>query len=82
MTTTLDRETADRFARIALGHVEREYPHKPGHVLAGASEVQGPRETHPVFFGSFDYPSARLLMLVRLLNRFPGMPSAEAIRAC
>lgn len=83
MTTTLDRETADRFARIALGHVEREYPHKPGHVLAAAGEVQGPRETHPLFFGSFDWHSCvhGYWMLVRLLNRFPDMPSAEAIRA-
>lgn len=83
MTTTLDRETADRFARIALGHVEREYPHKPGHVLAGASDLQSPRETHPVFFGSFDWHSCvhGYWMLVRLLNRFPDMPSAEAIRA-
>lgn len=83
MTTRLDRETADRFARIALGHVERDYPHKPGHVLAGASEVQGPRETHPVFFGSFDWHSCvhGYWMLVRLLNRFPEMPSTEAIHA-
>jgi hypothetical protein len=83
MTNKLDRVTAHRFARIALGHVEREYPHKPGHVLAGASELQGPRETHPVFFGSFDWHSCvhGYWMLVRLLNRFPDMPSAEAIRA-
>ncbi|SSC72451.1 unnamed protein product [Ciceribacter sp. T2.26MG-112.2] len=83
MTTTLDGETADRFARIALGHVEREYPHKPGHVLAGESDVQSPRERHPVFFGSFDWHSCvhGYWMLVRLLNRFPDMPSAEAIRA-
>ena len=83
MTTTLDRETADRFARIALGHVEREYPQKPGHVLAGESDVQSPRETHPVFFGSFDWHSCvhGYWMLARLLNRFSEMPAANEIRA-
>lgn len=83
MTTTLDRETADRFARIALGHVEREYPHKPGHVLSGASEVQSPREAHPVFFGSFDWHSCvhGYWMLARLLNRFPEIPVADDVRA-
>lgn len=82
MTTRLDGATAERFARIALGHVEREYPHKPGHVLAGAHEVKSPRETHPVFFGSFDWHSCvhGYWMLVRLLNRFPDMPSAAAIQ--
>ena len=83
MTIKLDGATADRFAQIALGHVEREYPHKPGHVLAAATDLRSPRESHPVFFGSFDWHSCvhGYWMLVRLLNRFPDMPSAEAIRA-
>lgn len=83
MTTTLDRETADRFARIALGHVEREYPHKPGHVLAAATDLRSPRESHPVFFGSFDWHSCvhGYWMLARLLNRFSEMPAANEIRA-
>ncbi|GEO84589.1 hypothetical protein RNA01_15210 [Ciceribacter naphthalenivorans] len=83
MTTELDVATAERFARIALGHVEREYPHKPGHVLASASDVHSPRESHPVFFGSFDWHSCvhGYWMLARLLNRFPAMRAADDIRA-
>lgn len=83
MTTRLNGATAERFAQIALGHVERDYPHKPGLVLAGAHEVRSPRETHPVFFGSFDWHSCvhGYWLLVRVLKRFPEMPSAEAIRA-
>lgn len=83
MTIELDGATADRFARIALGHVEREYPHKPGHVLAAATDLRSPRESHPVFFGSFDWHSCvhGYWMLARLLNRFSEMPAANEIRA-
>lgn len=83
MTIKLDGATADRFARIALGHVEREYPHKPGHVLAAATDLRSPRESHPVFFGSFDWHSCvhGYWMLARLLNRFSEMPAANEIRA-
>lgn len=79
----LDRETADRFARIALGHVTREYPNKPGHVLAAASDARTPRELHPVFYGSYDWHSCvhGYWMLARLLNRFPDMDAAPDIRA-
>ena len=83
MTIKLDGATADRFAQIALGHVEREYPHKPGHVLAAATDLRSPRESHPVFFGSFDWHSCvhGYWMLARLLNRFSEMPAANEIRA-
>ena len=42
MTATLTAETASRFARVALGHVTREYPNKMDHVLAGPEDVKGP----------------------------------------
>ena len=50
-------DLADRFARIALGHVTREYPHKLDHVLDGAEDALPPRALHPIFFGSFDWHS-------------------------
>jgi hypothetical protein len=43
----LDEEWAARFARIALGHVTREYPN-----VAAA-----PKTRHPIFYGSFDWHS-------------------------
>ena len=77
----LDGQLASRFAGIALGHVAREYPNKPEHVLDSDSDVLPPRDLHPVFFGSFDWHSCvhgwwTLLTLRRL---FPDMPEAEAI---
>ncbi|MBR0556103.1 DUF2891 domain-containing protein [Ciceribacter sp. L1K23] len=77
----LDAETAERFARIALSHVTREYPNKPGHVLLSDADARTPRDLHPVFYGSYDWHSCvhGYWMLARLLNRFPGLPSADDI---
>jgi DUF2891 family protein len=79
----LDADTAARLARIALGHVTKEYPHKPDHVLASDADLAPPRMLHPVFHGSFDWHSCvhgwwTLLTLRRL---FPDMPEAGAITA-
>ena len=57
MKHSLTAETADRFAGIALGHVAKEYPHKLDHVMDGPEDVRGPRDLHPIFFGSFDWHS-------------------------
>ena len=53
----LTPELASRVARLALAHVEREYPNKLDHVMSGPGDVRGPRALHPVFFGSFDWHS-------------------------
>lgn len=74
---------ANRFAEIALGHVTREYPHKLDHVMEGPEDVLGPRELHPVFFGSFDWHSCvhGYWLLMRTLRLYPEMPAAPRIRA-
>ena len=77
----LDADLAARMARIALGHVAREYPHKLDHVYEGDEDAQTPRALHPAFFGSFDWHSCvhgwwTLLTLRRL---FPDLPEAEQI---
>ena len=79
----LDAVTAERFARVALGHVTREYPNKPEHTWAGPGDGRTPRDMHPVFFGSFDWHSCvhSHWLLARLLRRFPDGPAAAAIRA-
>lgn len=76
-------EIALRFSRIALGHVLREYPNKPGHVLAGPQDARTPSALHPVFYGSYDWHSCvhAYWMLARLLLRFPRMETAAEIRA-
>ena len=79
----LSAELAETFARIALGHVTREYPHKLDHVLVCDSDALSPRTLHPIFYGSFDWHSCvhgwwTLLTLRRL---FPDIESAAAIDA-
>ena len=79
----LDASTASQWARIALGHVAREYPHKLDHVLLGDGDALPPRALHPIFFGSFDWHSCvhgwwSLLTLRRL---FPDIPEAADIAA-
>ena len=83
MRPSLTPDLASRFATIALGHVEREYPNHLMHALDGPGDARTPRDLHPIFFGSFDWHSCvhAYWMLARLLARFPDLPEAGAIRA-
>ncbi len=83
MAAILTLELASRFARIALGHVTREYPNKPGHILRGPRDARTPRELHPLFFGSFDWHSCvhGYWLLCRLYQRFPGLPERSEIHS-
>jgi hypothetical protein len=78
----LTAEVASSFARIALGHVRREYPNKMDHVLDGPSDVRGPRDLHPIYYGSFDWHSCvhGYWTLATILRLFPAIPEAPAIR--
>ncbi|WJH42295.1 DUF2891 domain-containing protein [Aliirhizobium terrae] len=74
---------AQSFATIALGHVRREYPNKPGNVLAGLEDPKTPSGLYPIFYGSFDWHSCvhGYWMLAHMLRRFPDLPAADQIRA-
>jgi hypothetical protein len=80
---SLDAGQASAFARLALGHVEREYPHKLDHVMDGPEDVRGPRALHPIFHGSFDWHSCvhGYWTLARVLRLRPDLPEREAISA-
>lgn len=78
-----DAAMAAQMARIALGHVTREYPHKLDHMMDGDGDVAPPRVLHPAFHGSYDFHSCvhswwTLLTLRRL---HPGNPEAADIAA-
>ncbi|MFZ5670359.1 MAG: DUF2891 domain-containing protein [Pseudomonadota bacterium] len=74
---------ASHFARTALGHVTRPWPHKADHVFNGPEDVRPHREHHPIFFGSFDWHSCvhGYWTLATVLRRFPDIAEADAIRA-
>jgi hypothetical protein len=81
MPHRLTPDTAARFAEIALGHVTREYPHKLDQVLEGPEDLLGPRQLHPIFFGSFDWHSCvhGWWLLLRVRRLFPDLPVARRI---
>jgi len=80
--TRLDEGVGAALADVALGHLRREYPHKPGIIFGGPADVRAPRSLHPIFYGSFDWHSSvhTHWTLARLLRRFPDLSRAAAIR--
>ena len=77
----LNADIGSKMARIALGHVAKEYPQKLDQVLLSDGDLAPPRELHPIFLGSFDWHSCvhgwwSLLTLRRL---FPEMAEALEI---
>lgn len=50
-------DIADKFVRLALANVVREYPNQILHALNGPGDARGPRELHPIFYGCFDWHS-------------------------
>src|SRR5271165_2025314 len=78
----LTQNLAEQFAKIALGHVTREFPNKLEHVLGRPEDLATPRALHPIFFGSLDWHSCvhAHWLLARILRRFPALTEADRIR--
>lgn len=74
---------ASRFARIALGHVRREFPHSGNLRMNSAADLALPHQSHPVFYGSYDWHSCvhSYWLLARLMRTCPDLPEATAIAA-
>ena len=77
-----DEKAAERFAKLALACVEKEYPNKISHVLNSDEDVAPPRKLTPAFYGCYDWHSSvhGHWLLVRLLRTFPDAPFAAAAR--
>lgn len=71
----------DRFAKLALSCVHREYPNKISHVMNSDADVGTPRQLHPAFYGCFDWHSSvhGHWLLVRILNTDPDTPFRDVI---
>lgn len=79
-----DQAQAERFARLALDCIHKEYPNKIAHSMNSDADVKPPRELTPAFYGCYDWHSAvhGHWLLVRSVRLFPHAPfSAEARRA-
>jgi hypothetical protein len=81
-TTDFDATQADRFARLALDCVHKEYPNKIAHTLNSDADVKPPRELTPAFYGCYDWHSSvhGHWLLARLLRLFPQAPFASDAR--
>jgi hypothetical protein len=77
-----DIQAAERFAKLALACVGKEYPNKISHVLNSDTDVAPPRKLTPAFYGCYDWHSSvhGHWLLVRLLRTFPNAAFASAAR--
>src|SRR5437870_6623002 len=71
-TSTFDAKAAERFAKLALACVDKEYPNKISHVLNSNADVAPPRKLTPAFCGCYDWHSSvhGHWLLVRLVRTF------------
>jgi len=78
-----DGVVTDRFARLALSCIHREYPSKISHLMNSAADAGTPSQLFPAFYGCFDWHSSvhGHWLLVRLLNTDPETPYRTAILA-
>src|SRR4051794_41010294 len=77
-----DAAAAERFARLALACVQKEYPNKISHVLNSDADVAPPRKLTPAFCGCYDWHSSvhGHWLLARLLRTLAKAPFAKAYR--
>jgi len=66
-------ELAERFSRLAMDCVHREYPNKIARTYKGDADIGSPKALFPVFYGCFDWHSSvhGHWLLVRLLRVGP-----------
>ena len=79
----LDEPTAERFARLALACVHKEYPNKLTHSLNSDADVAPPRKLTPAFYGCYDWHSSvhGHWLLARLARTFPDAKFTPEARA-
>ena len=80
--TSMDEESVERFAALALQCVHQEYPNKIAHVMSSDEDVAPPRELTPAFYGCFDWHSSvhGHWLLTRLAKMYPDAEFADSAR--
>ncbi|HKD80152.1 MAG TPA: DUF2891 domain-containing protein [Candidatus Angelobacter sp.] len=79
----LDIEAGERFGRLALACVHKEYPNKLTHSLNSDADVAPPRKLTPAFYGCYDWHSSvhGHWLLARLARTFPDARFTPEARA-
>jgi len=80
--TGFDAHAAERFAKLALACVHKEYPNKISHTMNSDADVAAPRKLTPAFFGCYDWHSSvhGHWLLVRLVRTYPNAGFAQQAR--
>jgi hypothetical protein len=75
-------KAAERFAKLALACVHKEYPNKISHTLNSDADVAPPRKLTPAFYGCYDWHSSvhGHWLLARLVRTFPDATFAPSAR--
>ena len=78
----IDVHAAERFARLALACVNKEYPNHISHVLNSEADVAAPCKLTPAFCGCYDWHSSvhGHWLLARLARTFPDATFTPAAR--
>ena len=78
----LDASAAERFAKLALACVHKEYPNHLSHTLNSDADVAPPRKLTPAFYGCYDWHSSvhGHWLLVRLVRTFPNAEFVQSAR--
>src|ERR1043166_6691868 len=81
-TSTFDAKAAERFAKLALACVNKEYPNKISHVLNSDADVAPPRKLTPAFYGCYAWHSSvhGHWLLARLVRTYPDASFVPAAR--
>ena len=82
-STQFDVNAAQRFAKLALACVHKEYPNKISHFMNSDADVAPPRKLTPAFYGCYDWHSSvhGHWLLARLAQNFSGRPTSSSPRA-
>jgi hypothetical protein len=77
-----DAKAAERFAKLALACVHKQYPNKISHVLNSDADVAAPCKLTPAFCGCYDWHSSvhGHWLLARLVRTFPDAAFAKEAR--
>jgi hypothetical protein len=78
-----DVHAAERFAKLALACVHKEFPNHISHTLSSDADVAPPRKLTPAFYGCYDWHSSvhGHWLLVRLIRTFPNADFTQPARA-
>jgi len=77
-----DAMAAERFAKLALACVHKEYPNHISHTMNSDADVAPPRKLTPAFYGCYDWHSSvhGHWLLVRLVRTFPDGSFVQSAR--